>query len=471
MMWMVLFSNLAVAEDEAPDRSAPPPVVFGGPWALPEPDVHELGPGLQGWHVRVPDVRKVSIHLVFGRGMVELDGQATETARAMGWMLDVAGGDYKAEALSLTADLHEVELTSRIGLHDGVLSMVSPKEELAVGLSLLEALIAAPSFPGRDLKRHLRDTELYYTVEAPASLSRLADTAVSFAWFGPDHGYGARPNLRELSSIRRSDLQRRWETYTSRSPLTAVVVGDVDWDEVEGPLRNMLSGVGAAVPLAVELEVPEPASSVVAIDLTKQTQTAIRLRMAAPPQNHSDHLAMRTVHWAMGGHFLSRLNRVLREEKDFTYGARSRYLYGSSWGNFTVSVTVATENVAETVEVIEKLIAEMVEGGPTEEEVTGLVRREVRNWNSTLQSAEGAASLYLEALDHRWTIPQMRAAVEDLAKITPEQGAAVARKWLGKDARRVWVMVGERASLEPELAAAGLGAEWTTPLDAVLGNF
>lgn len=455
----------------APDRSSPPPVEPPVPLDLPMPEVHALGPGATAWYVPVPQVRKVAIHMVVDGGMVELQGRPTETARAMGALLEVAGGARGARRLALDSDLHEIELTSQIGMHQAIVSAVAPRSELPLALDMLRDVVHRPRFPGSALRRHRSDVKLFHTVEAPASLALTAKLGLALAWFGADHPYGTRRRLDLLSTVQRGDLRGAWARLRSSRPVVVLVVGDVPWAQVEEPLTEIFGSLGAPLEGARGLAVVPPKPRVLAVPMPGQEQVAVRLRMAAPPLEHPDHVPMWSTEWALGGHFLSRLNRVLREEKDYTYGASSAYQCGPGWGTFTVSVDVDAENLVDTVTVIRDQLRGMAEQGLTGDEIRGAHRAALLDWNTTLQSAENASERYLEAIEHHWRLTQMLDRVSRLALLEPADGARVASAWLGADESRVWVVVGDRSRVEPSLEILGMSAEWITPERAVLGEF
>jgi len=82
-----------------------------------------------------------------------------------------------------------------------------------------------------------------------------------------------------------------------------------------------------------------------------------------------DYFSLSVGNLLFGGSFTSRLNLNLREENGFTYGIRSRFGFRSRPGPFSVSTSVGTDVTAPAVGEIVKELVQLVEGGPTEEEV------------------------------------------------------------------------------------------------------
>jgi zinc protease len=468
-------------EPQGPDRSRPPPVQESPLLEHPAPEVHPIAPGVEAWHVQVPGVRKVAVHLVMGRGIYEWKGDPTFPNRAVGVLADMAAGDLSGAELSTERDMHEVDLWSALRLHDGELSLLVPKDWLSKGLELQKLVLTEPAFPKKDVKRWILDQQLYYTVEGPASQAVLANSTLAYAWFPPNSPYGVRPDLNELALVKSKDLQKRWADLLQNVPITAIVVGDLPWSEIEKPLTELLAGTGRGVPAGQTLEIKPPEKTqVLAVDMKGQEQVAIRLRMAAPPRNHEDSAEMMASNFVLGGYFLSRLNRNLREEKGFTYGAGSQYVFTETYGSVTVSVDVKPENLAETVTEIEGELKGLYAPAPAAEEGPDLLAEELlasrrtfaSDWNRYFERADSAMGLYRSILRQKQTVAQARQVVLDVGAAAPADVRRVSEQWFGPEAPRTWIIVGDRASIEAELIDAGLvGAKWLTPTDAILGKF
>jgi zinc protease len=466
---ILLLSGAVAAE---PDRSAPPEVLPSPVLELPEPVIHEIGPSATAWYVRVPQVRKVALDLVLLRGMIELDGRPTESARALGWMAEVAAGDLDAAEMSLQRDVFDITVDSSIGMHAGQVALRVPREELARGVALQNAVLRDPTFPKKDLKRYLRDQKLFYTVSGPSSQAAVARSALAFAWFPADHPYGQRPDLTSLDRIKRGDLRARFDEWRHAAPLVAIVVGDVAWDEIADDVKTLVDGLGSPGVLPEQLPFePLGTSRVVAVDMKGQQQVALRMRMAAPWQDDPDRAAYQTASWILGGHFLSRLNSVLREEKGYTYGANATWQNGPTWGSFTVSVDVRPENLLDTIRTIEDELAAMATTGPVEAEMVMARRSLTAEWNDTFLTADTAISLYRRVLEEESTVAEQRADVAALEDMTPEEVRAVAARWLDPHAARTWVLVGDRDAMAPTVETIGLPVQWTNPASAILGTF
>jgi predicted Zn-dependent peptidase len=192
------------------------------------------------------------------------------------------------------------------------------------------------------------------------------------------------------------------------------------------------------------------------VDRPGAAQSEIRIGQVAHPRQTPDYHALLVLNAILGGQFVSRLNMNLREEKGYTYGARSGFDFRRSNGPFTVQSAVQTTATAESVhEVLEEIRAIGGRRPATEEEVglarSSLTRGYPRNFETAGQVARGLAQLALYGLPDD-TFLQFVPAVDAV------DAAAVTRAAARLDPANMTVaIVGDRASVEAPLAALGLG--------------
>ena len=457
-------------EAGAPDRSHPPEVVPPQVLELAEPEVHRLSDAVEVLHVHVPGVRKYAVSILPRRGMVELQrGRTFE--EAMGWLLDTGTEQHDAAALSELEDLHEVDVWSTLRSHYGLLGVEGPREELDLGLELLGELVRGPTFPKADLRRFVEDQELYYLVRGRSRPRNVATALVAYGWYAPGNPYGERPDLSLYDQVDPKALLGAYWAWIDAAPITVLSVGDMAYGDVAPALASMLAGRGAAGAPAEELEAgTPPGSRVLAAAMPGQEQVSIHLRTAAPSRSDEDLVAAWVGAYVLGGHFLSRLNANLREEKGWTYGARASYTRTAHDGILDVSVDVAMENVAGAVREIEGELQRLADEGVTAEEIHLARSRLVADWNETRVTAADTHEQYLGAIESGESMAARRGRYLALAEVTPEQVQEVARRYWGADGVRLWALVGEGEGLRGQLDELGWEAQWVEPSAAILGK-
>lgn len=450
------------------DRSAPPPVAPPPLLEQPAAENFALTDAVDVHIVRVPGVRKVEIAVRLHHGSWALTGGPTEAVRALGHTQDAAAGKLDPAELSTLRDLHEVALWTDVDHAWADVRLSVPLEDLAVGLDLLGQVVAEPSFPRNELQLYQRNLRLFYEVEGPASPDALARAALAYAWFPSDSPYGRRPSLDDLDDVRRSDLRGLHERWFGSAPATVLVTGDVDRASLEDGLRRALAGLGAAGPRAAPPASDPPPSAIVAVDMPGQDQVAVRLRLPWPDRDHPDRAAAWAIDAALGGFFLSRLNLNLREQKGYTYGAGTAWADTPGRATLTVATEVPVDVVGETVVEINHELRGLADG-LLPQELADAALAAVQEWNGMMETASttmvGRLGLLRDGLDVR----QGRARVDAIRALDVDTTRRVATTWLANTDHRLWVFVGDRARLEPEIASLG-DIRWVSARNAMLGD-
>ncbi|MCB9742663.1 MAG: insulinase family protein [Alphaproteobacteria bacterium] len=454
-----------------PDRTQPPLVEPPERMALPEAELVALGPGRYAHLLPVEGVRMVQVQLRFEQGRLDLcpEGYVPCQALVNQWTLASEGRD-PAE-LEGELDRLEAELYAWVSQRDLTLSFQVPGERLEPGLALLEELIRAPSFSRKELKLDAREQRTWYEDEAPYDLSAVARAAVTWGWFPEDSVFTTWPDLEAWDRVRPGALSALHARLLAEAPVHVFVSGAVDRDQALAIAERVSAGLGGAHEAPQDPDYMGITENVfLAVDMPGQAQAALRLRTAAPPLGHPQVVRFSALDYALGGPFMSRVNQNLREEKGWTYGAGSWYSAQPEYGTWNVYVDVPAEHAGAAIREIEAEIEGLVRGGPTQAELDAAWRDEVGWWNRTLETAGRASSWAYELHDQGISAGDAAALIDALGQLTPAQTIAAADRWMGPEAPRLWVVVGDRDQLEPQLSALGWDVRWISPEQAILGT-
>ena len=80
----------------------------------------------------------------------------------------------------------------------------------------------------------------------------------------------------------------------------------------------------------------------------------------APTRADPDHIRFVALDTMLGGNFTSRLNMNLREDKHWSYGARTRLTDAIGQGSFRAGAGVQTDKTAESMVEIQKELREVI---------------------------------------------------------------------------------------------------------------
>jgi zinc protease len=345
----------AVVVSERPHHGEP------RPYAFPPFERVVLANGLGVIAVHLPGRELVTASLVLPGGASaepnDRAGISALTARAL------TEGTRRRSAIEL------VEASERLGasLHaeagwDAMsVSVEVPAERLARALDLVAEILAEPTFPANEVAR-LREERLNDLLQARADPRRRSDDAFVETIYAPGSAYG-RPVGGTSETVQRLDEAACRSLLASRfepSGMTLIVGGDLADLDVVTLAEERFGGwlVGEQVtpqpPLRVAAGLSERAVRV--IHRPGAVQTEIRIGHIGLPRRIPDYHALSVMSAILGGLFNSRLNRKLREEKGYTYGAHAGFELRRGPGPFAARAAVNTEvTVPAIVDILEQL--------------------------------------------------------------------------------------------------------------------
>src|SRR6185295_18736881 len=183
---------------------------------------------------------------------------------------------------------------------------------------------------------------------------------------------------------------------------------------------------------AADLMPDSPASSRIAIVPREgAAQSELRIGHLAARRDTPDYAPLLVMNALLGGQFVSRINLKLREEKGYTYGARTGFDWRRGLSPFVLQASVHT---ASTANAIADAIAE-IEGlrdsrPPTQDELVlakaSLTRGYPRNFETAQQVARSVAQLALYDLPDSY----FAEFVPKVNSVTTDQVTHVAETYL-----------------------------------------
>lgn len=446
------------AADAGFDRSQPP-------GAGPEPsfrppvvwhDTLDKGVSVTGVETAELPAVNLMLHVPAGRLRESLDnlGAASLTASLMN---------------EGTANIDVVELTNRRDALGASLSVSSGDDELTLSLwtlekhlpeavELLGEVLLTPRFAEAEFERVKRD-RLQALETRGDSITTIAsnvwrrlnyDESSVAAW--PSNG-----TLESVQALTLDDLRAFHAAHVVPRGARLVVAGDVDAERVRELFTPILERWDDREPgpLADTTRRGVEQATVFLVDKPGAPQSQIRVGHPGLAATDDDYYPFSVMNYVLGGSFSSRINMNLREDKGYTYGARSSMSGGLRPGTFTASSGVRTDVTKESVaEVMKELHG--IQDGLTEEEVAfakdallQAMNRQYESLGAQLSSAEqisryGFADDYM--LQRRaWLEGADKAALDELARehLHPEQMSIL--------------VVGDAESVGPTLVELGYG--------------
>jgi zinc protease len=447
------------------DRTRLPPLGLDAPFTFPAIRKSRLPNGLAVWTVRHRDLPVQTMVLLVRIGASADPAGRDGLASLTGDMLDEGAGDFGALELSGALARIGAQLDAEVGPDATFLTLTSLSRFRPEAFSLLADIACRPRFEPQefDRVRSLRMSRLLQLVNVP---SAVADRAFAAALYGRAHPYGhlAIGTMASLEGLTVQDVSAFHRQRFSPDRAVLIVVGDGGSEEIEaaaaaafGAWRGPGGTAAADGSDAVLVEPPLPPSRLLLVDRPGSPQSELRIGHLGVTRRTPDYHALLLLNLVLGGQFVSRLNMNLREQKGYTYGARSWFEFRLGRGPFQMQASVQTE---VTVDAIREALAEVsaMRGDrpvtPAELDVAraALTRGYPRNFETADQVARSVAQLALYELpdDYFATfVPHVQALGLDAI-----HEAAVDH--LHPD-RLVTLVVGDRTKVEPTLGSLALG--------------
>ncbi len=185
-----------------------------------------------------------------------------------------------------------------------------------------------------------------------ASPDFLASKALNKLIFGDNIlAVDASGTESSVASITMDDLKEYYAKYISPSVAKFLIVGNIDQDRVKKALSSLNSKWAAKKVEIPKLAVPvaPEKSQIYFVDVPGAKQSVISIGAPSIPRNNPDFYPAYVANYKLGGSFNGVFNMILREEKGFTYGARSNFSGSKEYGQFVASSRVRTNSTLESV--------------------------------------------------------------------------------------------------------------------------
>lgn len=436
-----------------------PRPVLGDPvvWSFPAFTRTTVGPGLTVHHLDLPGRGLVAIDLVLDAPVtVEpagLEGLALITSRA----LDEGSSRRDGDAFAAALDTVGASLVTGVGTSGMRVSVDVPAVHLAEALDLLAEATLDPVFPERELQRLVTQRLDGIRQEMARADERAAIVEREVLVSG--HRC-AVPNGGTADSVALVDRDRAVAFHAEQvvtGPATVVVAGGLDGMDVASMVADRLgplleAGRAAHQPVALPVR---PGPRVVVVDKPGAVQTQLLVSRTGPDRRADEWTATRIASYVLGGTLTSRLDMVLREDKGFTYGIRSRMTTYRRGGIMQLANgSVDTPTTGEAVGLALDIVRRLADEGPTQEEVEAAVDYLVGVRPLALETPRALVSEVSRNLGDDLPAGHTDTELSEMRALTVDAVAEAAATHLRAEDCTV-IAVGDAEVIATELAALG----------------
>ncbi len=406
------------------------------------------------------EVPVVNLFMNFKGGRMMESGQMDKSGLAslFAAMMTEDTENYTAEELSLELEKLGSSIDVSASLDDIQVRVKTLTKNLDATMDLVEEVLLRPKFLPEAF-----DREKKRALESIRNLSTRPEVVASQVFdkvmYGPDHLLAANSYGTEetVENITLEDIQQFYNRYLSRNGLDIVVVGEVG-EEVAQQFGFLQQLPNHPITLPVVNAAPKvEKTKIYFVDIPNAAQTEFRIGMVTGLKYDAlgDYYKANVMNYPFGGAFNSRLNLNLREEKGWTYGARSYFAGNKYTGTYEFAAGIKADATdSALVDILEIMEDYRKEGIKTDElrfTQNSMGQSEARKYELGHQKALFLSRILEYDLDPQFTREQTKI----LNQLTKADIDALARKYVPDPARMHIVLVGDKASLWDRLKGFG----------------
>lgn len=247
---------------------------------------------------------------------------------------------------------------------------LSDPNTLHTTADLFAQALSAPRYDARVLRRiqdqavqSLKQSESY-----PDFLTSRARADLNY----PDHPYGkgARRTEASLRAVSVSDLRRFQRGFYAQNKAVVAIVGDINRQQADSLVNQILHRLPIRAQSSAQVPPVHVRGGQTRHVAFSGSQSSISLSLPVFKRDNPDYFALMVGNYILGGGgFDSRLMKVLRDEKGYTYGAGSSITPYAEKGPLTIAFTTERSNSKAALAAAKQVLADFVANGPSETEL------------------------------------------------------------------------------------------------------
>lgn len=309
------------------DRSQLPATGTAPDLALPDIQRFTLSNGLQVVLAEQHTAPLVEFRLLFDAGYAAdtTPGVASMTMS----MLDEGAAGKTALELAAALDDLGANLAAGADLDTASVSLSTLTEQLEPALGLMANVVLNPEFPATELDR-LKQRRLASIAQEKTQPVGIILRQLPPLLYGDNHAYSqpltGSGTEASVNAMTRDDLLAYHRTWLRPDNATLLVVGDVQQAALQTLLEAQFGAWQApsqSLPRKNLADVPLKPGKIYLIDKPGAQQSTIIAGHIAPRPDPQQDIRIDAMNRILGGMFTSRLNMNLREDKNWSYGART----------------------------------------------------------------------------------------------------------------------------------------------------
>ena len=358
--------------------------------------------------------------------------------------------NYTAEQITIELQKLGSSVSVSSGTDGITFNVQALKKNLAPVLALLQERMFNPNFTEEAFSR-IKKQRLEAFKQMKAQPAAVADAVFAKLNYGANHILGIEQSGTEatVKNITLEDIKNYYNNYMTSVGAKVVVVGDIKEAQILPALSflNKLPKKKISLP-KVDATPQVEKTKVYMVDVPKSAQSEFRVGYATGLKWDAtgDYYRATLANWALGGNFNSRLNLNLREDKGWTYGARSGFSGDEYSGDFEFSAGIRADATDSALVEVMGEVKNYLQNGPTDDDLkfmkSALAQSDARRYETGFQKAAFIGRI----LDYNLPANYIEQQNKILQKITKEELQKAAQQHIKPEKLNI-LLVGDKAKI------------------------
>jgi zinc protease len=333
------------------------------------------------------------------------------------------------------------------------LSIRTLSKNLDPTLAIAMERLTAPKFDAADFER-LQKQQIEGLKNAKKNAGPMATEIFSKLVFGFDNTFAHSPSgtIASVERLTLNDVKAFYKAHYGPANAEVIVVSDLADKDIAKRLELLNDWKGESSKMPAINAFPELAvGTLYFIDKPDAAQSEIRIGKRAMNYDATgEYYRADLMNYNLGGAFNSRINLNLREDKGYTYGARSFFSGNDFSGIYRAQAGVRADTTADSILQFRNEINTFQESGLTDDELTfmksAIGQRDARAYETPNQKLGFLSEIMTYSLDKTFVDEQNAI----LANINKAELNLLAAKHLKLD-EMITVIVGDKAKVMDSL--------------------
>ncbi|MFL3050624.1 MAG: M16 family metallopeptidase [Candidatus Neomarinimicrobiota bacterium] len=367
-----------------------------------------------------------------------------------------------------TATKSPIELEEAIDALGSSISIYTTKESINIEvtclkrnfeatLALAEEILFEPRWDEKEFARIKAET-----IEGINRSSAIPSTIASNVFNRLNYGNHILANStmgteESVMTIELEDLKKYYEDNFSVDLSTISIVGDINQNGAIKAFKSLSDRWEIKDVNFPEYAMPEPnnKAKIYFVDVPGAKQSEIRIGYLSMQYTDPDYIPATVMNMKLGGNFSSDINLTLREEKGFTYGARSRFTGSRFPGLFIASSAVRSNTTEESVQIFKDIMTRYRE--PISEEDLEFTKNMIIKSNSRRFETLGALrGMIANISTYNLPFDYIKDRENMVRDFTIEEHNGLAKEYV-RPSEMIYLIVGDAATQYEGLKSLGYG--------------